>query len=538
MASPARSYRLGFTPATVRAAILVAGALLSCVAGCRAVDNAQVDVLERELRQQEDYIYELEDYLMEYSEKLRQCRTCEDGMGVSGSTDLVPRSGSSAAASSPRRSGASRLQSIEPIDPIPAPPATSTQRPATERAAPPASTTSPATAPPATAPSGNEAEPEPPAAAPPAEVDPEALEGIELDIGPTSQLQWDNAPARAAASPPAEAIADDDAPFIPDPTDYQLDADPIAEDDAQMAAAEEESAAALAATEAEPTLEAPTNGTAAEPSTRTSAETESVAQAPTLPPPADPSRLVAERLQIRRIFSEAASADGAKPASLLVVVEALNATDEPVDANGEVSLMVMAGPSQDALKRIDRWDFTADEALQSWQSSQLGDGLHLELPLGAAELPEGSLELWARLVTSDGSKLLTRVPLDLSELTSLADANLAEPTTPAESATPLDNGPTQVTAASTATAIAAEPAPEPLTQWRRSSEPLDSIRVQSYSSTADGQQGQWTSQPPGGRAPLVVAPRVAAGQGGKPRWQQGAGEGSSTSGSESWAPFR
>ncbi|MEM9660587.1 MAG: hypothetical protein AAF961_19655, partial [Planctomycetota bacterium] len=42
--------------------------------GCRGVDNVQVDVLERDLRQQEDYIYELEDYLVEYSEKLRACR--------------------------------------------------------------------------------------------------------------------------------------------------------------------------------------------------------------------------------------------------------------------------------------------------------------------------------------------------------------------------------------------------------------------------------------------------------------------------------
>src|SRR5436190_12776917 len=50
--------------------------LATCIGGCRAVDSAQVDVLERELRQQEDYIYELEDYLMEYSEKLRQCRSC------------------------------------------------------------------------------------------------------------------------------------------------------------------------------------------------------------------------------------------------------------------------------------------------------------------------------------------------------------------------------------------------------------------------------------------------------------------------------
>jgi hypothetical protein len=47
------------------------------LAGCRAVDNAQVDVMERELRQKEAYIYELEEYLMQYSDKLRDCRTCQ-----------------------------------------------------------------------------------------------------------------------------------------------------------------------------------------------------------------------------------------------------------------------------------------------------------------------------------------------------------------------------------------------------------------------------------------------------------------------------
>src|SRR5262245_50405578 len=52
------------------------------LAGCRAVDHAQVDVLERELRQQEDYIYELEDVVMTYSEKLRECRSCQMAMSA------------------------------------------------------------------------------------------------------------------------------------------------------------------------------------------------------------------------------------------------------------------------------------------------------------------------------------------------------------------------------------------------------------------------------------------------------------------------
>src|SRR5262249_30575444 len=42
--------------------------------GCRAVDNAQVDVMERDLRQQQQYIYELEDYSMEHSAKPRESR--------------------------------------------------------------------------------------------------------------------------------------------------------------------------------------------------------------------------------------------------------------------------------------------------------------------------------------------------------------------------------------------------------------------------------------------------------------------------------
>ena len=42
--------------------------------GCRSTADNQIDLLERELRTQEDYIYELESYVVEYSEKLRDTR--------------------------------------------------------------------------------------------------------------------------------------------------------------------------------------------------------------------------------------------------------------------------------------------------------------------------------------------------------------------------------------------------------------------------------------------------------------------------------
>src|SRR5687768_8217726 len=64
---------------------------LAALAGCRNLDNAQVDVLERELRQQEDYIYELEDYLVEYSEKLRQARLTKcDPVSTSSKSETLP----------------------------------------------------------------------------------------------------------------------------------------------------------------------------------------------------------------------------------------------------------------------------------------------------------------------------------------------------------------------------------------------------------------------------------------------------------------
>ena len=57
--------------------VLVALAGMFSNTGCRSARDNQIDILERELRAQEDYIYELEDYIVEYSEKLRQYR-CAD----------------------------------------------------------------------------------------------------------------------------------------------------------------------------------------------------------------------------------------------------------------------------------------------------------------------------------------------------------------------------------------------------------------------------------------------------------------------------
>ncbi len=47
---------------------LMLGVFLLAAVGCRTTRDNQFDILERELRSQEFYIYELEDYVVEYSE--------------------------------------------------------------------------------------------------------------------------------------------------------------------------------------------------------------------------------------------------------------------------------------------------------------------------------------------------------------------------------------------------------------------------------------------------------------------------------------
>ncbi len=92
---------------------------------------------------------------------------------------------------------------------------------------------------------------------------------------------------------------------------------------------------------------------------------------------------------------------------ITVVVEPSDARGQVVDVAGEVSLMVVdpmiAGPRA----QIARWDFTPAEVARRRQASEPGDGVHFELSWPEGASPSSGLELWARLVTTDGRKLLT-----------------------------------------------------------------------------------------------------------------------------------
>ena len=105
----------------------------------------------------------------------------------------------------------------------------------------------------------------------------------------------------------------------------------------------------------------------------------------------------------------------------MTVIEARDNNDEPVDLDGKVSLMIMTADPESP-QRLKRWDFSADETASAWQTSPLGDGLHLELPLGEFEAPAEPAELWVRLVDTDGRKLLSQLPLEWEQLLSVEGA--------------------------------------------------------------------------------------------------------------------
>ena len=469
--------------------------LLACLAlsaslGCRHIDNAQVDVLESELRKQEDYIYELEEYLMEYSEKLRQARAMQcDPVATTPST-------------SSRSSGEPTLD----VDTVKRPTLPMNGR---EKLAPPTKSSLPA--PPAT----TEAPPADVEAAPveesPAEeISPDQMEAPALEIGPGVQAM----PRRTYESAAAPLL-------IPDPIDYQADAEEIASEEG---AAKELSAGPLAAEATSPTPELNAG-------TDAMSDAELAESAPLLAAPqVGGERLSADHLQIRRVFAERPETDPAAISSLLIVVEALNATDEPVGAEGEASLMIMARDENGATRRVERWDFTPEETASAWQSSQLGDGLHLQLPVAKTEFADGDLELWARIVTADGRKLLTQIPFEPTQLASMADFDaeaalaaeeptVAPPMTVGIEPIPVDQPSDNLVAVAPITKTVAE---EPKPTWRASAVRLNENHVEGFATTAGG-----------------PAARIASGaseSGGKPAWKRSSGAVGEAK--RDWAPFR
>jgi hypothetical protein len=300
-----------------------------------------------------------------------------------------------------------------------------------------------------------------------------------LEIGPVGGMS--SKPAPVATSPALPPHSNGDGPLlIPDPVDYQADTETPVERQPVQVAVETAGEPELAASQV------------------------------------DAPRLSAQQLKIRRVFSQSEE-DDESPGSLLVVVEAVNATDEPVDAVGAASLMIMARDESGMLKRIERWDFTAEETAAAWQSSHLGDGLHLELPLTESKLPEGKLELWGRVVSDDGAKLLTAAEapycFEADKLASMADA-------PPEAVLASTDDVHSEAADAAPAADAMETAgvsKSTKPNWRASTIRLEKDRVEGFATTAANNAAGWTTKPIGSAAPRVAS---ASGKSGSPTWKR------------------
>lgn len=327
---------------------------VATVAGCRSVDNAQVDLLERELRQQEDYIYELEDYLVEYSEKLRRCRCASD--------PHHRRSASSSATAKPE------IPEPELADDSPA--ESEDLGPVPELADEPLPEPTPAD-------SGLDGIPQRVDETPlePDSIDIENLDELDvpdLEIGPNPSGQ-----TTPQLDGEIELAGAENQLVIPDPLEYV---------DEEM-----------------PAMQLP-----AAPVAQTAQTAEPAA------------RQTPDRVVIRQIMADDPPSPDEPSGGLLVVVELQNHLGEPLEIDGTTSVMVLT--RDEPQRRVARWDFEADEAAAAWQSSILGDGLHLLLPVEAGSLGADQYELWSRVVTADGEKLLAKALFQPGELATLAEA--------------------------------------------------------------------------------------------------------------------
>ena len=346
---------------------VILSVFLGGATGCRTTSDNQIDLLERELRVQEDYIYELEGYLVDYSDKLRDCRGCSPSQTAVYSEEVYAPAynPSSIKHSADKRAKPRRSNKGQSI--VGEPGSSSKGSDSREQAENnlPVPDSQPVT------PDFN-----------PEDMDVPDIE-MELDDPLTEVYGVEDAHQLATIELEYES-AGDGPMIIPDPVDFNESyADTALQsplDDESFEAGHIEQTAAV--------LER-----------------------------------VPERLEVKHLFRS--EGDEQSPRNLLTVVEALDANDEPVDLNGEISLMVMTPEENGKLRRVKRWNFTPEETVAAWQTSDLGDGLHLELPLEKVALPESDLQLWVRLVTKDNTKLLTKLPFETTALVAMNDQKLA-----------------------------------------------------------------------------------------------------------------
>jgi len=122
---------------------------------------------------------------------------------------------------------------------------------------------------------------------------------------------------------------------------------------------------------------------------------------PAKPLTGDPNQI--ERLALNRQLTGGWNGDGFPgDEGVMVVFEPRDARNQPVEAIGDVSIVVMDPSRIGKEARIARWDFTSDEAAMHYSAGPIGRGFQFELPW-AAEVPSSrDLRVIVRVTPPDG----------------------------------------------------------------------------------------------------------------------------------------
>lgn len=102
------------------------------------------------------------------------------------------------------------------------------------------------------------------------------------------------------------------------------------------------------------------------------------------------------------------AAKGKRAGGFTLLVEPRDANGQPIKSIGEVAIVAMDPSKQGAMGRLARWDFTAEAAELHFKKTAAGAGMYFELTWPDKPPAVDSFDVYVRLTTTDGRKLVAR----------------------------------------------------------------------------------------------------------------------------------
>ena len=110
---------------------------------------------------------------------------------------------------------------------------------------------------------------------------------------------------------------------------------------------------------------------------------------------------------------------------VMVVIEPRNAKGEVLTAPGELSVVVIDPALGGAESRVARWDFTADEVAARFRKTVVANGIQLEMPWPAEPPQNEDLHVFVRYTTADGRQLEADKPIKVKPPIEVVERNAA-----------------------------------------------------------------------------------------------------------------